>query len=185
VEKSIMSTSSSQSQAGQSQAGQSQAGQSQAGQSQAGQSQAGQSWSRGFAPLFRGPYSDQHLRVSDAERQAVADRLGEHFAEGRLDQAEFDERAGRAMSAKTRADLSGLFDDLPDPSTRPQAGAPAVPERRRRHPLLVLVLLVIVTLAAAHAVVAATVPWLWLGFLAVIVFIATRGTARTRASQDR
>jgi hypothetical protein len=139
--------------------------------------------STSFAPLFRGPYSDQHLRVSDAERQAVADRLGEHFAEGRLDQAEFDERAGRAMSAKTRADLSGLFDDLPDPSARPQTGAPAVPVRRRRHPVLVLVLLVFVTLAAAHAV-AATAPWLWLGFLAVIVFIATRGTARARADQD-
>jgi hypothetical protein len=180
VEKSIMSTNSSQSQASQSQASQ-----SQASQSQGGQSQGGQSWSRGFAPLFRGPYSDQHLRVSDAERQAVADRLGEHFAEGRLDQAEFDERAGCAMSAKTRADLSGLFDDLPDLSTRPQAGTPAVPVRRRghRHPLLVLVLLVIVTLAAAHAV-AATVPWLWLGFLAAIVFIATRGTGRAPASQD-
>ena len=151
-------------------------------QSQASQSQASQSRPRGFAPLFRSPYSDQHLRVSDAERQAVADRLGEHFAEGRLDQDEFDERAGRAMSAKTRADLSGLFDDLPDASTRPQAEAPAMPVRRR--PVLVLVLLVIVTLAAAHAVVAATVPWLWLGFLAAIVFIVTRGTGRARASQD-
>jgi uncharacterized protein DUF1707 len=163
---------------------QSQRSQSQRSQSQRSQSQAGQSWSRSFAPLFRAP--DQHLRVSDAERQAVADRLGDHFAEGRLDQAEFDERAGRAMSAKTRADLSGLFDDLPDASARPQTGAAAVPEHRRgrRHPLLVLVLLVIVTVAAAHAVVAATVPWLWLGFLAAIVFIATRGTARARASQD-
>jgi hypothetical protein len=141
--------------------------------------------STNFAPLFRGPYSDQHLRVSDAERQAVADRLGDHFAEGRLDQAEFDERAACAMSAKTRADLSGLFDDLPDASTQPQTGAAAVPDRRRgrRHPLLVLVLLVIVTLAAAHAV-AATVPWLWLGFLVAIVFIATRATGRARANQD-
>jgi uncharacterized protein DUF1707 len=156
-------------------------------QSYGSQAQAGQSWPRGFAPRFRSPYSDQHLRVSDAERQAVADRLGEHFAEGRLDQAEFDERAGRAMSAKTRADLSGLFDDLPELNTRPHSGAPAGPAGRpgRRHPILVLVLLVIVTLAAAHAVVAATVPWLWLGFLAAIVFIATRGSARARASHDR
>ena len=87
----------------------------------------------------RGPYSDQHLRVSDAERQAVTDRLAEHFGDGRLDQAEFDERVGRAMNAKTRADLAGLFDDLPE------TGAPAMPERprhRRRHPLLAVVLLV-------------------------------------------
>ena len=70
-------------------------------------------------------YSDQHLRVSDAEREAVADRLAEHFAAGRLDQAEFDVRVGRAMSAKTRADLSGLFADLSE------TGAPAVPELPR------------------------------------------------------
>jgi len=66
-------------------------------------------------------YSDQHLRVSDAEREAVADRLAGHFADGRLDQAEFDDRVGRAMSARTRADLSELFADLSE------TGAPAVP----------------------------------------------------------
>ena len=67
-------------------------------------------------------YSDQHLRVSDAEREAVRGRLAEHFAAGRLDRAQFDDRVGRAMSAKTRADLRGLFADLSE--TR----APAVPD---------------------------------------------------------
>ena len=74
-------------------------------------------------------YSDQHLRVSDAEREAVSGRLAEHFAAGRLDQAEFDDRTRRAMSAKTRADLRGLFADLPEPL--PETGAPAVPELPR------------------------------------------------------
>ncbi len=72
-----------------------------------------------------GLYSDQHLRVSDAEREAVCGRLAGHFAAGRLDQAEFDDRVGRAMSAKTRADLRGLFADLSE------TGAPAVPELPR------------------------------------------------------
>ena len=110
---------------------------------------------RGFSPLFRGLYSDQHLRVSDAERQAVADRLAEHYADGRLDQAEFDDRVGRAMTAKTRADLSGLFSDLPE------TGAPAVPDhplRRRRHPVLVFVLLFLFIIATAHAVLWAPCP---------------------------
>jgi GntR family transcriptional regulator len=66
-------------------------------------------------------YSGQHLRVSDAEREAAAGLLAEYFAAGRLDQAEFDDRVGQAMSAKTRADLSGLFADLSE------TGAPAVP----------------------------------------------------------
>src|SRR5271170_1916867 len=103
-----------------------------------------QSWARGFSPLFGSPYSDEHIRVSDAERQAVTDRLAEHFGDGRLDQAEFDERVGRAMSAKTRADLNGLFDNLPE------TGAPAMPEqarRRRRHPVLTIALLVLIAVA--------------------------------------
>ena len=90
-----------------------------------------QQWSR------RIRYSDQHLRVSDAERNAVAERLATHYSDGRLDQAEFDERVSRAMAAKTRGDLDGLFDDLPDPepagaSRNARPGDPAVPYRRRR-----------------------------------------------------
>ncbi len=51
----------------------------------------------------------------------MADRLAAHFAEGRLNQAEFDERVAQAMNAKTRGDLSGLFADLPEPGP---AGTP-------------------------------------------------------------
>ncbi len=145
--------------------------------SQGSDPRTSQSWTRGFSPLFRGLYSDQHLRVSDAERQAVTDRLAEHFADGRLDQAEFDDRVGRAMSAKTRADLSGLFSDLPE------TGAPAVPEgprRRHGHPILLLVLLVIVASAAAHALWWTAVPVLWLGVLVVAVLVATRSFGRSR-----
>ena len=136
----------------------------------------------GFSPLFRGLYSDQHLRVSDAERQAVADRLSEHYADGRLDQAEFDDRLGRAMGAKTRADLSGLFSDLPE------TGAPAVPAqtfRRRRHPVVVFVLLVLFIMATAHALLWATLPWLWVAFLGLALLFATGTIGRHRPSQDR
>ena len=141
-------------------------------------SQYNQPWGRGFSPFFGGPYSDQHIRVSDAERQAVADRLAEHFSSGRLDQAEFDERVGRAMGAKTQADLNGLFDDLPD------TGAPAVtdhPRRRRGHPVLLIALLVFVAIAAAHVVW----PLLWVGFLVMIVLVATGTIGRSRSSQRR
>jgi hypothetical protein len=146
--------------------------------SQYSQSGAGSYRNRGFSPLFRGPYSDQHLRVSDAERQAVTDRLAEHFGDGRLDQAEFDERVGRAMSAKTRADLSGLFDDLPE------TGAPAAmdrPRRRYRHPILLVAVVVLVALTAGHLIF----PLLWLAFLVAAVLFVTRAVGRTHASHDR
>ena len=144
--------------------------------------QYNQNWTRGFSPWFTAPGSDQHMRVSDAERQSVADRLAEHFSSGRLDQSEFDERVGRAMSAKTRADLNGLFDDLPE------TGAPAVtdrPRRRRGHPALALVLLFVLALTAGHAVFWAFVPVLWLGLLVAAVMFATRAVGRSRAGHDR
>jgi uncharacterized membrane protein YdfJ with MMPL/SSD domain len=56
---------------------------------------------RGLVPRFRYGYTDQHVRVSDAERTEVADRLAAHFSEGRLNPAELDERVAQAMNAKT------------------------------------------------------------------------------------
>ena len=53
------------------------------------------------------------MRVSDAEREAAAAGLQEHFASGRLNQDELDERLAAAFAAKTRADLNALFADLP------------------------------------------------------------------------
>jgi hypothetical protein len=147
-----------------------------------------QPWVRGFSPLFGGPGSDDHMRVSDAERQAVADRLAEHFASGRLDQAEFDERSTRAMNAKTRADLNGLFDDLPEGGQPglglPETGAPAgvcAPRRRFRHPVLLAGLVILIALTAGHVIF----PLLWIGFLAVIVLAATGHLGRGRSHHHR
>jgi hypothetical protein len=53
------------------------------------------------------------MRVSDAEREAAASELREHFASGRLDSEELSERLDRALAAKTRGDLNALFTDLP------------------------------------------------------------------------
>jgi hypothetical protein len=60
------------------------------------------------------------LRVSDAERDTVASELGQHFQDGRLDHAEYDERLTAAMTAKTERDLDELLADLPQaPASRP------------------------------------------------------------------
>ena len=139
-----------------------------------------QQWSR------RIRYSDQHLRVSDAERSTVAERLATHYSDGRLDQAEFDERVSRAMAAKTRGDLDGLFDDLPDPepagaSRNARPGDPAVPYRRRRRSgfgrMLLLVVLVIAALSIVSHVLTAFafyVPWFWIAALVAVVLLVNR-----------
>ena len=57
--------------------------------------------------------SGYDMRVGDAERDAAANDLREHFASGRLTQDELNERLDRTFAAKTRADLGGLFTDLP------------------------------------------------------------------------
>ncbi len=134
------------------------------------------------------------MRVSDADRAEVADQLAQHYGEGRLDQAELDERLGRAMSAKTHADLAGLTADLPHLDARPSpARAPAPRSRagRPRSRLLPIVLLVVVAFVAWHAVASFFwVPvWHWPGpwfgsawwlWIALLVFCWLRFGPRHR-----
>jgi hypothetical protein len=131
------------------------------------------------AARWMGPSSISTLRVSDTERNEVADRLSRHFADGRLDQTEFKERLDAAMSAKTQGDLAGLFDDLPPLAMEP----PPPPSRRRRLvPFLVLVAFVAVaagsTLSLWHAL---RIPWL---LIAVVAFFLWHRAGRRRHFHD-
>ncbi|XRQ12802.1 DUF1707 and DUF4870 domain-containing protein [Actinomadura welshii] len=69
-------------------------------------------------------YAVGDLRVSDAERESVIERLQDAYAEGRLDDTEFDLRTQLAMTSKTRNDLDGLTRDL---VPAPRHGRKAVP----------------------------------------------------------
>lgn len=53
------------------------------------------------------------LRIGDRERESAVAHLGQGFAEGRLELAEYDERVAAAYSAKTASDLLHLTADLP------------------------------------------------------------------------
>ena len=68
------------------------------------------------------------IRVGDRDRDAVAHRLQEAFAEGRLDDDEFDQRMRAALTARVGADLELLTQDLPEtigPTTRTVSPAAA------------------------------------------------------------
>ena len=63
--------------------------------------------------------SSDDLRVGDAEREAVAAELREHYAQGRLTIDDFQRRLDASFAARTRRDLDQLISDLPH--TRPSS----------------------------------------------------------------
>jgi hypothetical protein len=89
------------------------------------------------ATRWTGSSSTAALRVSDVERNAVADKLSRHFSDGRLDQVEFKER----------------LDDVEPP--------PKPPRRRRLVPfLLMLAFIAVVAGSSISLWHAFQVPWL-------------------------
>ena len=64
-----------------------------------------------------------NVRVGDADREAVAAQLREHYADGRLTLEELNERIDQTFAAKTKADLNTVMRDLPQAS-RPGTGLP-------------------------------------------------------------
>ncbi len=140
--------------------------------------------------LGQGP-APADLRVSDAERQAVADQLSTAFGDGRLDQTEFDERLSQAMNAKTYRDLDGLLTDLPSTQASGGAGLPpgggsgltsrasgSVPQRRVARPILLIAFAVIALSVAAHAAAWVFGGWLWIAVSALIVLAFARRSRR-------
>ncbi len=115
---------------------------------------------------------DPQQRVGDAERSEMADVLGKHYSDGRLDESEFRERLDKAMSAKTRGDLHGLLADLPPVGQQQVASPPPPPRRRhRRMEAVVFVLLAFVLFTSLGAALwPYHVPWLLFAFIAFLLF---------------
>jgi DUF1707 SHOCT-like domain len=64
-----------------------------------------------------------NVRVGDADREAIAAQLREHYADGRLTLEELNERLDQTFAAKTKADLNTVMRDLPQ-AARPAADMP-------------------------------------------------------------
>jgi len=148
---------------------------------------------------------DVNMRLSDADRAEVADRLARHFGDGRLDQAEFDQRVSRAMAAKTVGDIQGLFDDLPDlgaapndtqpnddtssgysgmPGTWPPAGCYAARRQRGllRGPVravLAVVLALVVANIVWHALLGWFSPLVWIAAIVTVIVLLSKRTRRS------
>ena len=131
--------------------------------------------------------TDQHLRMSDAERAPASAALGEHYAQGRLTTDEHGERLDRIWAARTRGELGPIFADLPVPggslsAPRPAAasGAARAPRssgsRRFRGvpiPLVVLLAVLVTVTVVSH------LPIILIGLL-VWVLLSRRGHCSSR-----
>jgi hypothetical protein len=123
---------------------------------------------------------DGRIRLSDAERDAAAADLGEHFASGRLTAEEHDERLDQIWAARTRSEIAPIFRDLPSAyagvAAAPTRAAsyerywnagPRMTWRRLPAPLLVVLALVVTLTVLTH------LPFVLVG-LAVWWFVAAR-----------
>jgi hypothetical protein len=128
--------------------------------------------------------SDQSIRLSDAEREAAAADLGEHFAQGRLTSDEHAERLEQVWAAKTRGEIAPIFRDLPSPYAAVSAAAPPSDDRywnaglrpfRRGVPAPLLVVLAVLIVLSAIL----RFPLFLLGF-AVLWFVVLRPRRRYR-----
>jgi len=83
------------------------------------------------------PHAGPAVRASDAEREQTVTLLQRNFVDGRLTQAELEERAGAAYSAQTTTQLRDLTADLPAAQQQPPRCGVALDQR-----LLVILLCV-------------------------------------------
>jgi hypothetical protein len=146
----------------------------------------------------RAAYGNPSMRISDAERAEVSDRLSQHYGEGRLDEAEFGKRLDQAMHAVTQSDLNGLFDDLPDGAAGhggPAGGEQAASGRaggqarspepvgadcrsRSRRPasrLPGLILLIVLAAIVGNALTHLFIPWILIAAVVGVVLLRSTG----------
>ena len=69
------------------------------------------------------------LRAGHADREQVIEALKDAFVQGRLTRDELDERAGRALAARTRTELAALAADIPAVPAAPAGPVGAGPAR--------------------------------------------------------
>jgi hypothetical protein len=128
------------------------------------------------------------LRVSDADRDRAIAELSEHYQAGRLTTEELEDRTGRALAARTSADLAALFTDLPRrqapmtgattgaASTAPVGPARSWPARVPVAPVTILAVVAVLALLSGHLFHIAWVP--------VVAIIVVRLLAGGRDRRD-
>jgi Domain of unknown function (DUF1707) len=95
--------------------------------------------SGGEVPAMAGPGDEMAaggvgrwpMRASHADREQVIEALKDAFAHGRMTKDELDARAGRALAARTCAELDAVTAGIPPARAASGPTRPPVPRRRR------------------------------------------------------
>lgn len=131
------------------------------------------------------------LRIGNAEREAAATHLREHYAQGRLSLDEFNQRLDAVFAAKTQQQLRDLTADLPrsaaaatplpvtpDGGGRERAGQGSGPGPRARLGLLPLVIAALAVWLLIAELPLRVFPWPGRLAIFLAVFGVIRGLLR-------
>lgn len=126
------------------------------------------------------------LRASDADREAVAERLRTAAVEGRLDPDELEERLHTALRARTYGELSRLLTDLPAKPVRWERPRGRLAPAAGTAVVLALKLVVALAVLAAIIVVAAmTALWWMIGVVVWLTVSSSRHSCRGHRGWQR
>jgi hypothetical protein len=115
--------------------------------------------------------SHASIRASDADREAVAERLRHAAVEGRIEPEELEDRLHAALRARTYGDLRTLLSDLPAKPLAWERGraAEVIPGARIALAVAMRVAVVLAVVAVVLVVAAVMAAWwvlwavVWLG----------------------
>ena len=123
------------------------------------------------------------LRASDADRDAVAERLRAAAVEGRLEPDELEQRLHTAFRARTYGELNGLLGDLPAKPVKWQQPRRGVGPVAGYALLVTLKAIVAIAILGAVLIAAmATFAWWMLG---LVVWLAVSSSRYSRCGHRR
>ena len=125
------------------------------------------------------------LRASDADRDAVAERLRQAAVEGRLDADELEQRLHTALRARTYGELDRVLRDLPAKPVRwerPRRTAVA-PAAGFAVAMVVRTMVALLILGVVLVAAAATFAWWMIGLVIFLVLRSGHSCRRHTAWQ--
>jgi hypothetical protein len=123
------------------------------------------------------------LRASDADREAVAERLRAAAVEGRLEPDELEQRLHTAFRARTYGELNQLLGDLPAKPVKWERPRGAAPAARTAFVLAARLTVALLVLAFFVGAAMLTFAWWMIGLVVWLAVSSSRHGCRAHRRQ--